>query len=205
MLVLIDYGMGNLKSFENLYSKLRIPVHVSSDAKVILQAKKLILPGVGHFNSGMKNLRESGLVSLLNEMVLGRNTPILGICLGMQLMTRHSEEGDVEGLGWIPAETVKLVAPAGEKLRVPHVGFNEVHVTSKNGHLFHEIEGDSYFYFTHSYKVVCDQTEVIMATSDYGSTFTCAVHSKNIFGVQFHPEKSHQRGVQLLKNFAELV
>jgi len=151
----------------------------------------------------MENLNKSGLLPTLNQLVLNKKIPILGICLGMQLMTNHSEEGDCRGLGWIDASTIKFDFKEQNKLKIPHMGWNDVHPIGNNP-LFHELETNSIFYFLHSYYFSCNNSQDVIAKSEYGLEFTCAVNHENIFGVQFHPEKSHRFGIQLLKNFAKL-
>lgn len=165
----------------------------------------MVLPGVGAFDHGMENLRSRGLVDLLSELVQGKKLPMLGICLGMQLFGRGSEEGRLPGLGWIASETVRFrFDPVSTRLRIPHMGWNHVHITDSEG-LFRGFEDEPRFYFVHSYHVVCDRTVDALATCHYGHEFTCAVRRGNIFGTQFHPEKSHRYGMLLLKNFAALT
>ena len=203
MIVIIDYGMGNLLSVRKAFHRLNIPAKISSDAAEIRQAEKLILPGVGHFKRGMQNLEELKLIDVLNKKVLDEGTPILGICLGMQLFTQHSEEGDVAGLGWFNAKTIRFhLEKDSRNLRVPHMGWNNIQAASPNL-LFKDIESDATFYFVHSYHVVCDEPKDVVATSDYGIRFVSAIGRDNIHGVQFHPEKSQAVGLQILKNFVE--
>ena len=204
MIVIIDYGMGNLVSVLKAFRRLNIPAKISSDVHDIRQAEKLILPGVGHFKSGMQRLHELKLVDALNKKVLDEGAPILGICLGMQLFSRFSEEGDAEGLGWIDAKTVRFILDRDHRnLRVPHMGWNTIKPSSENAAL-KNIGSDALFYFVHSYHVVCENPADVLAASEYGIPFVSAIQKENIYGVQFHPEKSHDNGLKLLKNFVEL-
>ena len=204
MIVIIDYGMGNLGSILNMLKKIGAEAIISSNITEIEKAKKLILPGVGAFDSGMKNIMGLGLVSVLNERVLRGKIPLLGICLGMQLLTRRSEEGTLQGLGWFDADTLKFKFDKVQNgLRIPHMGWNYINVEKKHS-LLNDLGENPRFYFVHSYHVVCDKVEDILATTSYGYDFTYAIIRDNIFGVQFHPEKSHKYGMKLLKNFIEL-
>ncbi|MBF0522989.1 MAG: imidazole glycerol phosphate synthase subunit HisH [Candidatus Omnitrophica bacterium] len=202
MIAIIDYHMGNLWSIAYRFKKIGHEVCITSQAAEIAQAQKIILPGVGSFAQGMANLKDLKLIEVLEKRVLKDKIPVLGICLGMQLLTQKSEEGFADGLGWIPAETIRLNFPAEEKLRVPHVGWNTVKL-AKPSALFHGMNDGGRFYFTHSYKVVCQESADILAQTFYGGEFVSAVEKDNIYGVLFHPEISHQEGIQLLKNFAE--
>jgi imidazole glycerol-phosphate synthase subunit HisH len=203
MIVVVDAGLGNIGSVLNMLRKFGSVFMSSDDPSVIEKAGKLILPGVGSFDTGMSNLKSKGLIDILNEKVLEQGTPILGICLGMQLLTRKSEEGILQGLGWIDADTVKFKLDE-YNLKVPHMGWNVVYENKKDKLLenFHE---ESRFYFVHSYYATCDRAEDILLKTRYGFEFASAVNKKNIYGVQFHPEKSHKFGLQLLKNFVELI
>ena len=192
--------MGNLGSIQNMLKKIGVKSIVSSLPKDIIQAEKLLLPGVGHFSRAMENLENHGLIEVLNQKVIQEKTPILGICLGMQLMTKFSEEGDCEGLGWIDAQTVHFPAFEDTGLKVPHMGWNEV--TFPNAHFLSEGLVDPRFYFVHSYKVICNSSENVMTKTTYGKEFHSGICNKNIMGVQFHPEKSHAFGMRLLENFA---
>jgi glutamine amidotransferase len=205
MVIIVDYGMGNLGSIENMLKKVGIEAVVSSDKTMIKKADKLILPGVGAFDNGMKNLTERGLIPLLNEKALQEKTPILGLCLGMQLFTRHSEEGKLPGLGWMDAETVSFkFGGANANLKVPHMGWNTIQICQPHP-LFVEMDTETRFYFVHSYHVICRDTTAVLAQTDYGYVFTSAIAKENILGVQFHPEKSHKFGLKLFKNFAEYL
>jgi glutamine amidotransferase len=203
MIVIVNYGLGNLRSILQKFEMLSIPAIVSNDTKDLRDANKLILPGVGHFAEGMRNLHESGLKPVLDELVLRGKKPILGICLGMQLFTEFSEEGEVAGLGWIPAQTKRFKMPANSShLRIPHVGWNSLKLRRDNP-LFVGVDPQRRYYFTHSYCVTCANTEDVVATSNYGVDFHSVVARGNIYGTQFHPEKSHNHGLHLIKNFVE--
>jgi glutamine amidotransferase len=201
-ITIIDYGMGNLRSIQKAFERLRVQTNISSNNDEILKANKLVLPGVGHFESGIKNLRTSGLINVLNEMVLRDKTPILGICLGMQLMTDFSEEGNCEGLGWINGTCQKFVFQNRE-IKVPHMGWNNLSINNKET-LFKGISQDNFFYFVHSYHVNCKNEVEILTKTTYGNKFVSSFQKENIFGCQFHPEKSHDAGLKVLLNFANL-
>ncbi len=200
MIVIVDYGMGNLHSVYKALERLNVKAIVSSSPKDIEKADKLILPGVGHFKKGMENLKSLNLIPILNKKVLEEKTPILGICLGIQLFTKHSEEGNVPGLGWIDAETVKL---KDINLKIPHMGWNSINIKKQNP-IFSNINQDEQFYFVHSYHVAPKDKEIVSSTSSYGKEFVSSIRKDNIYGVQFHPEKSHSAGLKILKNFADL-
>lgn len=204
MIAIIDYGIGNLGSIGNMLKKLGVPAVISADAAVIAKADKLILPGVGAFDYGMQKLHDSGLLPLLNERTQQQQTPFLGICLGMQLMTRGSEEGKLPGLGWFEADTRRFDATRlnpGEK--IPHMGWAQVAVQQK--HPLAENLGEMpRYYFVHAYHVACDRAEDVLMTTRYGYDYVSAFARGHIMGVQFHPEKSHRFGMQLLQNFSKL-
>lgn len=201
-IVIIDYDMGNVGSILNMYKRIGIQdVQISRSLAVIEKAKKLILPGVGAFDNGMEHLKKNALLDILNHKALIEKTPVLGICLGMQLLTNKSEEGILPGLGWIDAETVKFRF-TDSSLKIPHMGWDYINVKRANGLI--EQQGSKRFYFVHSYYVACRREEDVLATADYGFAFTCAVQRDNIYGTQFHPEKSHKFGMQILENFAKL-
>ena len=204
MIVIADYGMGNLHSVLKAFRRLRIDALISSDPEEIMGAEKLILPGVGNFKRGMTNLKERNLIDPLNKAVIENKTPILGICLGMQLMTNHSEEGDIAGLGWVDAETIEFDFSSNnnQRLHTPHIGWNTIDII-KNNLLFDNIIELPSFYFVHSFYVKCHEEEDIAATTEYGSTFVSSIAKNNIFATQFHPEKSHDSGLTLLKNFTD--
>jgi imidazole glycerol-phosphate synthase subunit HisH len=206
MIVIIDYGMGNLGSILNMLKKIGAPAKVSAEVQEIQAADKLILPGVGAFDAGMARLEELNLVNVLNDKVFNHKTPTLGVCLGMQLLTRRSAEGARPGLGWIDGETIRFrfTDPAQSKLKIPHMGWNTVKV-QREGALFKGLNDEARFYFVHSYHVVCHNPADILTTTDYGYDFVSAVQREHIMGAQFHPEKSHKFGLKLLKNFVELA
>jgi glutamine amidotransferase len=203
MIVIVDYGIGNLASVLNMFKKIGVKdTLVSSDKEVIKNASKLLLPGVGAFDTGMSNLENSGLIPILNEKVLQQKTPVLGICLGMQLLTQKSEEGIKKGLGWIDGETLKFDLPPELKLKVPHMGWDYIKVNRKNPLI--ETEGKNRFYFVHSYYVKCFNENQSVATCMFGNNFTCLVNKENIYGTQFHPEKSLKFGMKVLENFSKI-
>ena len=199
MIVIIDYGMGNLGSISNMIKKIGFKSQISSDPNIIKNATKIILPGVGTFDNGIKNIRDYGLLDILNQKVLVEKIPILGICLGMQLMTCSSDEGVESGLGWIEAYTKKFF---DNDLKTPHMGWNVIshHKQSK---LFDELETEKRFYFVHSYYVDAGHNADVLSVTSYGHDFVSSFEKDNIVGVQFHPEKSHVFGMKLLKNFVE--
>lgn len=200
MIVIIDYGMGNLRSVQKAFERIKVPIKVSSNIDDILNADKLILPGVGHFERGIGNLRERGLYEAINEVVIEKKTPILGICLGMQLMTEFSEEGNCSGFGWMKAKTQKFSFPSGG-FKIPHMGWNNLSI-NKTDSLYEAISSDDFFYFVHSYFVSCNDYNDVLAETNYGNKFVSSFQKGNIFGCQFHPEKSHDAGLLILKNFA---
>jgi imidazole glycerol-phosphate synthase subunit HisH len=203
MIVIVDYGMGNIGSILNMLKKAGEAATISSDVHEIGEADKLILPGVGAFDTGMRNLQALGLLEVLHDKVLNDKTPTLGICLGMQLLTKGSEEGTLPGLGWIEGETVRFrFNNQQDPLKVPHMGWNTIE-TCQESSLFGDLARDARFYFVHSFYVTCNEGDVL-AKTQYGSNFVSAVHRENIWGTQFHPEKSHKYGMKVLKNFAEI-
>ena len=201
--VIVDYGMGNLNSVKHKFSKIGIASVISHDCQEILSAHRLVLPGVGHFKKAVYNLKTSGLWDALDEAVLKRNIPILGICLGMQLMAKHSEEGDVGGLGWFSGDVIRFKATDRLKYKIPHMGWNTVRVC-KDSALFKGVPEHSEFYFVHSYHYESDDPSEILTYTTYEYEFCSAVEKGNIFGLQYHPEKSHDVGEQLLLNFAKI-
>ncbi len=203
MLTIIDYGMGNLGSILNMLKRLGFNAEISSQVEVIRNAEKLILPGVGAFDKAMTNLEKCGFIPILNERVVEERIPLLGICLGMQLLTKRSEEGQLNGLGWIDAITVRFDFHLDQKMRVPHMGWNTLTV-KQNSCLFKEMHESPRFYFVHSFYVKCKSPKSVLATTNYGIEFASGIIQNNIYGLQFHPEKSHKFGMQVLKNFAEL-
>lgn len=204
MITIIDYGLGNIQAFVNVYKRLHIPVAVARAPEDLSAATKLILPGVGAFDHAMERLNASGMRATLDELVLKKKVPVIGICVGMQMLADSSEEGSLPGLGWVPGRVRHFRSvPELVKLPLPHMGWNDV--KSLLGHsLFRGLEMDARFYFLHSFYFECAQAVHEAARTEYGLNFSCAVSVENIYGVQFHPEKSHHFGVALLKNFSEL-
>lgn len=201
MITIVNYGLGNQGSILNMLKKIGAEAETSSSPEGILGAEKLILPGVGSFDTGMEYIIEKKLIEPLSEKVIGEKTPILGICLGMQLLTKFSEEGNIAGLGWIAATTSRL--PAKADLKVPHMGWNVVTPT-RISPLTKGLPNETRFYFVHSYCVNVENEEDSILKANYGITFDAAIQHDNIYGAQFHPEKSHKFGMQLLENFARV-
>lgn len=204
MITLMDYGLGNIKAFANVYKKLEVPIDIARSADDLKKAKKIILPGVGAFDYAMERLEKSGMRQVLEESVLDRKVPVLGVCVGMQMFARSSEEGKRPGFGWIDAEVRRFdTSSFSHEACLPHMGWNDVKAVKPNS-LFSETGNIGQFYFLHSYVMVCEKNENVIAVSEYGGEFVCAVQSDNIYGVQFHPEKSHHSGIQVLNNFAKI-
>jgi glutamine amidotransferase len=204
MITIVDYGLGNVLAFSNVYKRLNIPVAVGKSASDLQGATKLILPGVGAFDHAMELLQQSGMRETLDEMVLSSAVPVLGVCVGMQILAASSQEGGLRGLGWIDGDVRKFdIASSPQGTRLPHMGWNDVKPVGPSA-LFSGLENDARFYFLHSYYFQCARSDNVLAQAEYGSTFSCAVRSNHVYGVQFHPEKSHRYGTRLLKNFAEL-
>lgn len=204
MIAIVDYAMGNVGSIQRMLKKVGAESVLTSDPDELRAADRLILPGVGAFDAGMNRLRESGLTELLNELVLEQRRPILGICLGMQLLLDSSEEGTADGLGWVSGQVRRFDwSHEMPSLRVPHMGWNLVR-PAPSSPLFAELDEQSRFYFVHSYFAAPEDTTSLAASAHYGFDFCCAVQRDNIYGVQFHPEKSHRYGLKLLQNFVEL-
>jgi len=201
MIVVLDYGVGNLASVCNMLRKAGGDVLISSDSADVLAADKLLLPGVGHFDHGMKMLNASGLREALDQFALGLKRPVLGICLGAQILGQGSEEGDALGLGWIDMVCRRLPAMPG--IRIPHMGWNQI-THKKSSPLLDGMDVDARFYFVHSYHMECAYNEDVLATASHGIKFTCAVQRGNIMGTQFHPEKSLRHGLALMRSFVEL-
>ena len=202
MTTIINYNLGNPKSIKNMLAYLGIESRISADHADISSADRLILPGVGHFQHGMEQLEQLDLIELLKKEVLENKKPILGICLGMQLLTKHSEEGNLAGLGFIDAQTKKFVLQ-DSNLKVPHMGWNTV-AFQKESKLIQEVTENPRYYFVHSYYVDCAHQEDILCSTNYGEDFVSGFQHNNIFGLQFHPEKSHKFGMELLANFCEI-
>ncbi len=204
MITIINYGLGNVIAFVNVYKDLGIPVKVATSASDLVGATKLILPGVGAFDYAMQSFNNSGMRDEVERLVLTENTPVLGVCVGMQMLANASDEGQEKGLGWVSGKVTALTSHVDScRFPSPHMGWNDV-VPLASTPIFKDFSGDMRFYFLHSYFFECTDREQYIAVADYGLDFCCAVANKNIYGVQFHPEKSHRFGVKLLKNFAEL-
>lgn len=202
MISVIDYGVGNWGAVLNMFKRLGIAARVIRTPAEVMEASKIILPGVGAFDAGMQRLHEAGLVEALNRRVIEQGIPCLGICLGMQLLTRSSEEGVRPGLGWIAASTVRFKFGAEEKtLKVPHMGWNYIKVCKASSLLPADVERRR-FYFVHSYHLVCDNHDDVLATCDHGYEFTAVIERGHIMGAQFHPEKSHRFGMKFLQAYA---
>lgn len=203
MIALVDYGLGNIRAFANIYRQLNIPVAIVDRPGDLLKARKIILPGVGAFDWAMQQLNRSGLRDTLDLQVRDRKVDVLGVCVGMQMMALRSEEGELAGLGWIDAEVLRFdIATLRQQTQLPHMGWNHVRLIGENP-LFQKLD-DSQFYFLHSYFMQPIDPTDTLAVADYGIEFAAAVGSGNVYGTQFHPEKSHAWGIRLLQNFAEL-
>ena len=203
MIKIVDYGLGNILAFQNMYKRLNVDVSVARTAGELADASRIILPGVGAFDHAMELLDASGMHPMLDELVLERRIPVLGICVGMQILARASDEGRLGGLGWIDARVRSFGALKNDDLLLPHMGWNDVRPVTPTA-LFEGLRPEGRFYFLHSYFFECEREQDVAARTTYGVDFACSVQAGNIYGVQFHPEKSHHFGAQLLKNFAEL-
>ena len=204
MITIVDYGVGNINAFLNVYKRLNIPAKVAKNHNDLEDAQKLILPGVGHFDHAMSELIASGMRQKLDELVLENKTPIIGICVGMQMMGNYSEEGKLAGLKWIDASIKRFdESKINQVTRLPHRGWNDIAPIMKHP-LFNGLEKNALFYFLHSYYFECINQNDVLATAEYGGKFACAAYHENVYGIQFHPEKSHHYGELLLHNFAKL-
>jgi glutamine amidotransferase len=201
MISIVNYGMGNLGSVLNMFKRIGVVAEIVESPEKLKEATKILLPGVGAFDQAMKRINESGFRAILDQKALVEKVPVLGICLGMQLLTRGSEEGVLPGLGWVAADTIRF--PKKDGLKVPHMGWNVV-VPATQSKLNENLPEESRFYFVHSYHVQVDHQQNCILKCHYGVNFDAAIQNDNIYGAQFHPEKSHKFGMQLLKNFAAL-
>lgn len=205
MITIIDYGLGNIGAFLNMYKRMNIPAKAVRTGDELADAERIVLPGVGAFDHAMELLDASGMRPLLEEKALGDKVPVVGVCVGMQILADRSEEGQGQGLGWIPGTVRHFRSmPTPNSLPLPHMGWNDVEPLAADGGLFRGLERDARFYFLHSFYYECADSVDRAATATYGAPFACAVRRSNVWGVQFHPEKSHHFGAMLLKNFAEL-
>lgn len=202
MIMIVDYGMGNLYSVKNMLKYLGYDSVVTGDVSQLREADRLILPGVGNFGKAMGIIKESGLLDVLNDKVLKEKTPILGICLGMQLLLEHSEEGGCDGLGWIPGEVKRFAFPDGSGLKIPHMGWDYMEKQNYSP-LLADITGGERYYFVHSYYAQCSDRRDAAAVTEYGIRFDSVISKNHIMGTQFHPEKSHKFGMRILRNFVE--
>jgi glutamine amidotransferase len=204
LIIIVDYGLGNIQAFANIYKRLNIPSAFARTGDELVNATHIILPGVGAFDWAMEQLDASGMRATLDRLVLEEKRPVLGVCVGMQMMARRSDEGSAVGLGWFDAEVRRFNESLIQSCtHLPHMGWNDVAPTDDRG-LFRDIGRGARFYFLHSYYFAPTDKADLLATTDYGTRFASAVRRGNIHGVQFHPEKSHGWGIQLLKNFARL-
>ncbi len=206
MITIVDYGLGNIKAFANVYKRLNIQATYASTPEQLKQASKIILPGVGAFDHAMHKLNSSGLRETLDNLVLQKKVPVIGICVGMQMMANDSEEGTSKGLGWINGTVKRFSYPSedvAKKYPLPHMGWNNINPV-KAAALVDNLDEYKRFYFLHSYYFECANPSDIVATANYGFDYACIVNHDNVYGIQCHPEKSHHNGVALLKNFAEL-
>ncbi len=203
MIGIIDYGLGNINAISNIYNKLKIQNIIISSPKDFDKSEKFILPGVGAFDSAMTLLNKSNFILEIQRQIFEKNKKILGICVGMQIFAKNSSEGKNSGLKWINADVRKINSENQNNLRLPHMGWNSIKITN-NDLLLSGLEEDEYFYFCHSYYFNCVNQKNILAETNYGHEFPCVIKNDNIYGIQFHPEKSHDSGLKILKNFAQL-
>jgi len=203
MITIVDYGMGNLGSVFNMFRKIRVQSKITGDLEEISKASKILLPGVGAFDSAMQKIGTGGMKEVLDQKALVDRIPVLGICLGMQLLTERSEEGVLPGLGWVKGSTIKFRFDKNAKMKVPHMGWNRVYEQSTSP-LIVDLPKEPRFYFVHSFYVKCDNSADVTCTTPYGHDFDSIIRHENIFGAQFHPEKSHKFGMKLLENFAKI-
>lgn len=204
MITIINYGSGNISAIGNIYERLKVPFKVANSPEEVIGAEKIILPGVGAFDETISMLDESGFRSILDKEVLENKVPVIGICVGMQILAKSSEEGKLPGLGWIDGVVKKVdKSMLTHKPKIPHLGWNSIEVIKKNK-LYEGINEEEGFYFLHSYYFECNNESDVLSKTFYGKSFASSVNNNNIYGVQFHPEKSHSNGVQLLHNFSKI-
>ncbi|MCT7636416.1 imidazole glycerol phosphate synthase subunit HisH [Aliarcobacter butzleri] len=203
MIGIIDYGVGNIKAFANIYKNFDMSFRIVKNISEFENITKLILPGVGSFDHAMTSLENSGMKEKLDELVLERKIPVIGICVGMQMLAKSSEEGTLNGLGWIDGIVKKFDKSKINNGPLPHMGWNNLNIEKKNK-IFENLEENPRYYFLHSYYFECHNKDNVIATATYGEKFDCMINHENIYGIQCHPEKSHHNGMQLLKNFGEL-
>lgn len=204
MIAIVDYGSGNISAIANIYKQLKIPYVVSGDPVVLAEAERYILPGVGAFDTVMGDLERLGLVATLNEQVLGKGKAALGICVGMQILANGSDEGERSGLGWIPGRIRQIdAASITVQPKLPHMGWNSIHLQGAVP-MLRDVDLDRGFYFLHNYYFDPASSADVMATVTYGRDLACAVRRGNVYGLQFHPEKSHGNGMAIFRNFAEV-
>lgn len=204
MIAIIDYGVGNIKAFVNIYKQLGVDVKIARSSDELDGATKLILPGVGHFDYAMLRFKESGMIDKATDLVFDQKVPVIGICVGMQMLANFSDEGTLPGLGWIDGVVKKIDTQyLKHTTRLPHMGWNDIRSKQTNPILL-KLESEARFYFLHSYYFSCNNPNDSLAVAEYGMEFSCIVNHENIYGVQFHPEKSHHFGIQLLNNFANI-
>jgi glutamine amidotransferase len=204
MIAIIDYGSGNVGAIANIYKQLKVPHKITGDPVELAGADRFVLPGVGAFDTTMKYLKDSGMIALLNEQVLVKKKKVLGICVGMQILAQSSEEGVLDGLGWVPGRVKKIDRSRLLKPPyLPHMGWNSIQLKTRS-EIFSEVDCEKGFYFLHSYYFDAEHSEDVLATVHYGNDLPCAVYRDNVFGMQFHPEKSHNNGMAIFRNFAEI-
>jgi glutamine amidotransferase len=204
MITIIDYGSGNIKAIANIYEKLKVDFRIASNPNQVKGAKKIFLPGVGAFDETMSKLDKTGFRGVLDMEVLENKIPIIGICVGMQILAETSEEGKNKGLGYIKGKVKRIAKDTIlQKPKLPHMGWNSIEVTKEN-QLFKNVDPGLGFYFLHSYYFECDDPKDILSTTNYGTAFASSVQKENVYGIQFHPEKSHRNGLKLMNNFANL-
>jgi glutamine amidotransferase len=204
MIAIVNHGLGNIRAFANIFQNLGVPIVIATRPEELAKATKIILPGVGAFDHAMESLDASGMRDRLNVLVLQQQLPVLGVCVGMQILGDSSEEGARAGLGWLHGTVRKIrFGESGERRLLPHMGWNTVQPVAPS-ELLAGLGDDAAFYFLHSYYFDCADPRHVLARTEYAQSFACAIRSGNIYGVQFHPEKSHHNGIRLLKNFAEL-